>query len=252
MSFTPSSRASSDRDHAGLGHARRADRAGVLQHDNRLRRDVEVRIVDALLQVFQRVEHQRRAFMLEQRGRRRGELDGGAAGREVAGEDRDRLALHQWIVERPDHRVVDVSRPARDHLADSLARDRARLKVETILQPPPQRRQPAAGVEVLHEVLPRRLEIEQHRGGCGRPDRALGGRRRGRRGPRWPRDGPARWSSPTSPATPPRRCAAPLWSEFRLAVARRSWPSRLLCGRSLRRSARGRTTPRAQSRSPAA
>ena len=39
----------------------------------------EIRIVDALLQILERVEHQRRAFVLEQLRRRRGELDRGAA-----------------------------------------------------------------------------------------------------------------------------------------------------------------------------
>ena len=78
-------------------------------------------------------------------------------------EDRDGRALHHRIVERADHLVVDIGRPALDHVADRLAVHQLGGQVEMILQPPPQRRQAAGGVEILHEVHAGRLEIEQRR-----------------------------------------------------------------------------------------
>ena len=102
-------------------------------------------------------------FVLEQVRRRGGDLDRGALRREVAVEHRDRRALHHRIVERADHLVVDIGRPALDDVADGLAVDQLGGEIEMILQPPPQRRQAAGGVEVLHEIHAGGLEIEQRR-----------------------------------------------------------------------------------------
>src|SRR6185312_12560454 len=98
--------------------------------------------------------------LLRRRGR---ELDGGALRREAAGEDRDRLLGPDRAVERTDHLVVGVGGPALDDLPERLAADGRRREIEMIAQPPPQRRQAAAGMEVLHEEVAGRLEIEEHR-----------------------------------------------------------------------------------------
>ena len=69
MSLTPGARQlARDRQVAGLRHAGGARRSGILQDQKIVRRDVEVRIVDARREILQRGEHDRAAFALEQAG----------------------------------------------------------------------------------------------------------------------------------------------------------------------------------------
>ena len=81
-----------DRQVAGLGHAFGRVRAGILQHQHVLRRNVERRIVDARGKIGERGEHHRPALVLEQPGIGRRALEDGAPRREVA-EQRDETAV---------------------------------------------------------------------------------------------------------------------------------------------------------------
>ncbi len=81
-----------DRQIAGLGHGFGRMRAGILQHQDVVRRDVEIGIVDARGKVRERGEHHRPALVLEQLCVGRRTLQDRAARREIA-EQRDQPAL---------------------------------------------------------------------------------------------------------------------------------------------------------------
>ena len=109
-----------DRQHAPLRHAGAALRAGVLQHQDVVGRDVEIVALDLARHVVVVLERERRAAVLEQAllGRRR--LDDAAARREVAVEHGGRALRVDRIVQRVDH-VGQVHLRALDVLADGLA-----------------------------------------------------------------------------------------------------------------------------------
>ena len=111
MSLTPCVRELlRDRQIAGLRHRRRRMRAGVLQHQNVLGRDVERGIVDARGEVVERGEHHRPALVLEQLGVGGRALEDGALRRQIA-EQRDQPALRlERLVARGDDRAVDIGR----------------------------------------------------------------------------------------------------------------------------------------------
>jgi hypothetical protein len=70
--------------------------------------DVELRIVDAAVEVLDVLEHHRAALVLEQRGRCRRGLDDGAVGRQVAAQHLDAGVLLERLLEGVD----DVAVPA--------------------------------------------------------------------------------------------------------------------------------------------
>ena len=55
-----------DRQLAPFGHARRAHGPGILEHQHRIRRDIQIRVVDPRVQVGPVGEDHRRAGVLEQ------------------------------------------------------------------------------------------------------------------------------------------------------------------------------------------
>ena len=79
-----------DRQHAPLGHARAAERSGILQHQHRVGRHRQIRIVDPRLQVVVVAEHDRRAGVLQQPRLGGRVLDDRAVRREVAAQHRQR------------------------------------------------------------------------------------------------------------------------------------------------------------------
>src|SRR5262245_15660313 len=135
-----------DRQGAGFRHARRADRAGIAQHQNMLRRDRQGRVIDARAEVIERVEHQRRALVRGQFPGRGRQLEGGAVRRQRAGQDGDGLALDHRSLARPDHLVVHIGRPEIDDLSQRLAAHARRREIELVLQPAPQRRYAAGSM----------------------------------------------------------------------------------------------------------
>jgi hypothetical protein len=152
-----------DRQVAGFGHSRRAERAGIAQHEDVVGRDVEVRGIDARGEIVERVEDDGAAGVLQQARRRRRLLDDRAARRQVAAQHGHAAARADRVGTRPDH----VLRVARVHLREALAErgsgDVARAEVEQVSQLVEQARHAAGPVEVLHVVAPGRLEVDQDR-----------------------------------------------------------------------------------------
>jgi hypothetical protein len=97
---------------ADLGHAGVALGAAVLHHHDAAGVDVQVLVDDALLVVFQVLEHHGPAAVLEQGGRGRRRLEHRAARRQVAAQDADAAIGHQRIGQRADHLVVVLRRLA--------------------------------------------------------------------------------------------------------------------------------------------
>jgi len=85
---------------------------------------VERRIVDALGQIVERVEHQRRAFVLKKLPGGGRELDGGALRGEAPAQDRDRLVRPDRPVRAGDHLVVGKAGQRAHDLAQGLAAHR--------------------------------------------------------------------------------------------------------------------------------
>ena len=152
-----------DRDIAGLRHARRAERPCVAQHQNVVGRHVQIVVVDACRQIVQVLEDHGAAGVAEQLlgGRRR--LHDGTARRQVAAHHRHGAAG----MKRLGHRVDDILRPGRrcrvQVFAQRLAVDGQAVEVELVLQLAHHRPRAARLVQVFHEALAGRLEVDQHR-----------------------------------------------------------------------------------------
>ena len=96
-----------DRQIAGLRHRGGRMRAGILQHQNILRLDVELGIVDARGEIGERGKHHRPALELEQIGVGGRALEDRALRRQIA-EQRDQPALRlQRLVALRDDAAVD-------------------------------------------------------------------------------------------------------------------------------------------------
>jgi len=151
-----------DRDIARLGHARRSLGTDVLQHQNVLRRHVQVVAVDPPDQVLDVLEHHRAAFMLHQQRVGSRLLDDGAAGCEVATQHGDATLWIDRLVEGSNH-VLPEPRPGPVQLfAQGSAGDRHGVQVEQRFEFAQQRRHAPGVVEIFHVVLARRLQVEQH------------------------------------------------------------------------------------------
>ena len=92
-----------DRDVAGFGHAGRALRTDVLQHQHVVGVHVEVAIVDARREVLERSRRRPRAPRAPSAPRRRRLLDDRAARREVAAQHGDAALRIDRIGDRPHH-----------------------------------------------------------------------------------------------------------------------------------------------------
>ena len=105
-------------------------RAGILQHQNIRRLDLERRIVDPRRQIAERGKHHRAAFVLEQFGVGRRAFEDGALRRQIA-EQRDQAALRfQRLVERRDDRAVDITDIVLKPLAQRLAGHREAIEMQ--------------------------------------------------------------------------------------------------------------------------
>ena len=147
-----------------FGHARISLGAAVLEHHDRAFVDVQRRIVDALVIVFDGLEDDGAAPVTHQIGARRRRLEHGAIGRQIAAQHGDAAAFRQRLVERADHLGVVIRRIG-GVLPDGLAVHRRGVAVEqTGLAKGAQHRRQAAGVIiVLHQEPPRRHQIDDGR-----------------------------------------------------------------------------------------
>ena len=149
-----------DREHSPLRHTRPAQRTRVAQDEDRIRRDVQRRIVNPRGHVVVVLENDRRARVGQQLRRRGGVLDDAAVRRQRAVEDREAALGEQRIRDRPDH-VVVVDNSTRKRLQERIPGHRCRVfQVEAGHHAA----QAACLEEVLHEVLARRPDVRQHRG----------------------------------------------------------------------------------------
>ena len=96
-----------DRQHAPLGHAGAALRAGVAQHQHVRGGDVEALVVDRGLHRRIVVEDERRPGVAQQLGRAGARLDDAARGREVAAQHRERALGIDGGVDAADDVVVE-------------------------------------------------------------------------------------------------------------------------------------------------
>ena len=151
------------REVAGLGHAGRALRPRVAQHEHVVGRDVEVGRVDPRREIVERIEHDGATAVGEQRPARRRMLDHGTAGREIAAEHRDRAARMDRIVDAPNDLLRRIDFRRGDHLAQRPAGYRRHVEMQQWSQLAQHRIQAAGLVQVLHVVQAGWLQIDQHR-----------------------------------------------------------------------------------------
>src|SRR5262245_12350261 len=147
---------------ADLGHAGIALRPAVLEHHHAAFVDVELRVVDARVEVLDALEHHRAAAVLHELGRGGGWFYYRAVRAEVAAQYRDPGVLLERLLERRN----DVAIPARrvlHVLPHRLAVHRERaFPQQSMLAELTQHDGQAAGVvEVLHQVLARRHEVDE-------------------------------------------------------------------------------------------
>ena len=83
-------------------------RPGILQHQNVVRLDVELGIVDAGGEIFQRREHHRPALVLEQSGVGRRALEDGALRRQIAEQGDQAARRLKRFLRLGDNRTVDI------------------------------------------------------------------------------------------------------------------------------------------------
>src|SRR3546814_6368984 len=102
----------------------------MLKNQESVRRDIQVRIVDAPLEGLQRGEDDRATFTLEEPGCRRGALQDGPLGGQRAAERHQPALRRDGILERADYRRVDPRVGGVDHLAERPAGDRRHVRSE--------------------------------------------------------------------------------------------------------------------------
>ena len=152
-----------DRQIAGLRHARRALRAGVAQHQHVVGGDIEIGIVDPQRHVLHGVEHHGAAGVLQQLRARRRMLDHGAARREIAVQHRHRALRLDRIVARADGVLSRHFLGTGDDVAQRRAGDGPGVEVDQVAELRHQLRHAAGMMEMLHVMLARRFQVDQHR-----------------------------------------------------------------------------------------
>ena len=164
MSLTPPrAELPRDRQIAGLRHARRALGAGIAQHQHVVGVDVELGIVDPQRHVLDGFEHHGAAGMLQQFRARRRMLDHRAARREIAVQHRHRAFRLDRIVARTDRVLPRHLLGAGDDIAQRRAGDGPGIEVDEIAELRHQFRHAAGMMEMLHVMLARRFQVDQHR-----------------------------------------------------------------------------------------
>ncbi len=174
MSLTPP-RASffGDRQITRLRHAGCALGAGIAQHQHVVGVDVEIGIVDPQRHVLDGFEHHGAPGMLQQFRARRRLLDDGSARREVAVQHRHRAFFLDRIVARTDGILSRHILSTGDNLAQRLSCDGLGVEIDEVAELSHQFRHAAGMMEVLHVMLARRFQIDQHRHLAAKPVECL-------------------------------------------------------------------------------
>ena len=153
-----------DRQVARLRHARRAPGAGVAQHQHVVGGDVERGIVDPQRHVLDRFEHHGAAGVLQQPGACAAEcLMTAPRGARLPCSTAMRAFRLDRIVAGPDRVWPGTSSAAATTSRSVWPAIVLRIEVEEIAELAHQPRHAAGMVEVLHVVLARRLQVDQHR-----------------------------------------------------------------------------------------
>ena len=152
-----------DRQITCLRHARRALGPGVAQHQHIVGIHIQIGIVDPERHVFHRFEHHRAPGMLQQFGGRRGMLDHRAAWRKIAVQHRHRTFRLDRTFSRADYILSRDLLGGGDDIAQRRAGDGLRIEVDQIAELRHQFRHPPGMMEMLHVMLARRFQVDQHR-----------------------------------------------------------------------------------------
>ncbi len=145
---------------ADFRHARITLRAAVLEHEHARFIDVEIVAVDARVEVFDVLEHDRPAAMLHQMRRCRRRLHHGTVRREIAVQHGDTCLGLEWVVLGANDLAV-VARRGLDVLSHRPAVDGQRIEVEKRGDLAQHGRQAARVIEILHEVFARGLQVHE-------------------------------------------------------------------------------------------
>ena len=148
---------------ARLRHAGRAFGPGVLHHQNVVFFDIELRVINALRQIFQRLKHHRAAGVLHQLGRCCRLLDDCAFRCEVAAQHGDAAAFEDRIIERAHHVLLPRGRCGLDVFAQRVASNRQRIEIQQLAYFTQNHHQAPGLFEIFHVVLAGGLQIHQHR-----------------------------------------------------------------------------------------
>ena len=152
-----------DRDIARLGHPRRAARTDVAQHQDVIALDVERLVVDAADEVIDVVEDHGATFVLHKLRIGRRLLDDCAAGCQVSAQDRDPALRVDRTRSRPHHILRECGAMAVDLVPQRAPGHRYGPEVEQGRELTQQRGDAARVMKILHIVLARGLEINEHR-----------------------------------------------------------------------------------------
>ena len=140
-----------NRQLAPFGHSGTANRTRVFEHEHRIARDRQGRVVDARRHVVVVCEHDRGPRMTMKGGLGGWRLDHGAVGREVAAQHGQRIGADERPLGRSDHVVVEHLRIP-DVVAKRLPVCRQCLPIDRPVEGVEQRAQ-ATGVEkVFHQI----------------------------------------------------------------------------------------------------
>ena len=147
-----------DRQMAPFRESGPAERAGVLEDHDRVLVHLKVIVVHAGAERLIPFEHQRLAAMAQQVGRSGGLFDDGAVGREVAIEDGSSSLGVERRIQGPDQVPVTDCR-ALHVLLQCPSADGERIAMQQWQEFLHDAREPSRVVEILHEVLARRLDV---------------------------------------------------------------------------------------------
>ena len=134
----------------------------MLQHEDAGRVDLQRLVVDARVEIVDVLEHDGPAGVLQQTRAGGGRLDDGAVGTQVAAQHGDAAVGHHRVVATTDDHLVVAGRLG-DVLAHRPPGDGQRVAVDQIAEFAQHCREPAGVVEVLHQELARRHQVDQAR-----------------------------------------------------------------------------------------
>ena len=141
-----------NRQVAPLGHSRGAFRACILEDHDGVLIDIQIRIVDAAMQVFKIFEDDGTTFMLQQPFGGRCLFEDRSIRADISAQhDQSAVGPKRTIAARDDFAVDDLG--MRDVVANGLRRRRHRIEMEQIRDLVHHRGQAAGVIEIFHHEL---------------------------------------------------------------------------------------------------